>query len=362
MFRVNEKAFSRKRILDFPKLVIALLSNLSKTLSIEVFDMIQTFQLVNYSKQAFSWARLNLKYTAFIYLNNQVVQNFYLEDYKTFKGRILLAVDGFTMSLPNVKKLGKKFGYAKNQKSDSINPIASCIAVYDILNELILSSSMRRYSTEERKMAESSIDKILKLIPLKKFLLVADRGFPSLGMLFYLASKNIDFVIRNSSPFIKEFNDIYDGKENDLVKNVAIDKERYRDNKDYQNIFDNLNRNLKLRMVKVSIGENKFEYLITNLLNTEEFSREDLKEIYRKRWCIETDIKRKKVLAELENFASKTSFRIKQEFYAKILIMNFSNIMIGEVEEELQKKKNDTSYIPFYRIKKTFDSIKVCPN
>ncbi len=352
-------AFTRNRILDFPKLVVAILSNLSKSLSVEVFDMMKTFQLTHYSKQAFSWARLNLKWTAFIFLNDELVKDFYADDdYKKYKGRIFLAVDGFSLSLPNVEKLGKQFGRPSNQTGKGPNPIAACIALYDILNELVISSSIRRNKTSERKMAENGIDKMLTLIPNNKYLLVADRGFPSIGMLFYLASKNIDFVIRNQCPFLKEFNDVYESKSNDLTKTVVVDNDRFNLNKDYANAFNELNRQIKLRMVKVEIGKNNFEYLITNLLDEPEFSALELKEIYRKRWSIETDIKRKKVLFELENFASKTSFRIKQEFYAKILILNFSNMMINDMEEDLQKEKNDTSFkinrnIAYGIIKKT---------
>lgn len=307
--------------------------------------MIQTFQLAHYSKQAFSWARLNLKYTAFIFLNDKLVKMFYSDDdYKTYKNRILLAVDGFSLGLPNVEKLRKKFKTQKNQNGESSYPLASCIALYDILNELIIYSNIRRYMTSERKMAEKGIDKMLSLIPNKKYLLVADRGFPCIGLLFYLASKNIDFVIRNATPFFGEFNDVVEGKSNDLIRTIHVNKKRYKENKDYQEVFIALNKELKLRMVKVEIGENKYEYLITNLLDDKEFSSSDLKEIYHKRWCIETDIKRKKVLYELENFASKTSFRIKQEFFAKILIMNYSNMIINDIEEDLQKEKNDTSF------------------
>jgi hypothetical protein len=107
-------------------------------------------------------------------------------------------------------------------------------------------------------------------------------------------------------------------------------------------------------MVKVEIGLDKYEYLITNLLDNNEFPPSVLKEIYRKRWCIETDIKRKKVLSELENFASKTSFRIKQEFYAKILILNFSNMIIFASNLDLQK---ETDYMIGY-MKRQYTKVK----
>ena len=115
--------------------------------------MIQTFELAHYSKQAFSWARLNLKYTAFIFLNDLIIKKFYEDDdYKTYNGRILLAADGFSLNLPNVEKLGKKFGYNTNQNGKGINPISSCIALYDILNELVIYSGIRRYNPHSRDL------------------------------------------------------------------------------------------------------------------------------------------------------------------------------------------------------------------
>lgn len=337
--------FTRNRIFDFPKLILSILSNLSRTLSIEVYDMIQNFELKHFSKQAFSWARLNLKYTAFIHLNNEFVKKFYEDDYKTYKDRIFLAVDGFALKLPNVKKLGRQFGLPKNQSGESKTPQASCLSLYDILNEVIIDSNFRRYNTSERTMAYKSINKMLTLIPDKKYLLVADRGFPSLGIFFYLTSIGVDFVIRARLPFLNQFKEVFEGNCNDLTQIITIDKKKIKDNSDYTKYINELQCKIKLRVARVEIGENKFEYLVTNLFDENEFPISELKVIYNKRWCIETDIKRKKVLFELENFASKTSFRIKQEFYAKMLIMNLGNIFMNEVETELKVEKKDDSII-----------------
>lgn len=340
MFRTNKTAFTRNRILDFPKVVLALLSGLSKSLSAEVYAMIRTFRLVHYSKQALSWARLFLKYTAFIFLNAELVRRFYRDgDFRTYRGRIFLAVDGFTLGLPNVGELKKKFGFQKNQNGDARAPSASCIALYDILNEIVISSDIRKYLTSERTMALKAVDRMLSLIPGRKYLLTADRGFPGMGMFFFLSSRNIDFVIRNQSGFLKEFSDIYNGKSCDLTAEVKVQRNEV--GREYHADFDAAGGKMTLRMVKVEIGEGKWEFLVTNLLDREEFPPSELKEIYSMRWCIETDIKRKKVLCELENFASKTRLRIKQEFYAKMFIINMSNMMINDIEEELQEERKD---------------------
>jgi hypothetical protein len=41
-------------------LVVAIVSNLSKSLSVEILDRMKTFRLTHHSKQAFSWANMNL--------------------------------------------------------------------------------------------------------------------------------------------------------------------------------------------------------------------------------------------------------------------------------------------------------------
>lgn len=340
MFRTDKTAFTRNRIMDFPKVVLALLSGLSKSLSVEVYDMIQNFRLAHYSKQAFSWARLHLKYTAFIFLNGELVSRFYEEDgFRTYRGRIFLAADGFTLGLPNVEELKKKFGFQKNQNGDACAPSASCIALYDVLNEIVISSDIRRYLTSERKMAVKAVERMLRLISGRRYLLTADRGFPGMGIFFFLASRGIDFVVRTQTGFLKEFSDVYNGKSCDMT--VEVKAQKHEISKEHRADFDALKGKMLLRMVRVEIGEDKYEYLITNLRDREEFPPSELKEIYRMRWCIETDIKRKKVLCELENFASKTRLRIKQEFYAKMFIINMSNMMINDIEEELQEEKKD---------------------
>jgi hypothetical protein len=319
-------------------LILSFLGGLGKTLGIEMYLLEKYFDLSSYTKQAFSLARANLKPEAFKELNEVLISTVYEEDYKTFKDRLFLAVDGFFLTLPNSKEVFDKYG----KPSDvAYHPTASCSSIYDVLNDVILSSNMMPFGTSERQLAKENLDTIKRLLPEKKILLIGDRGYPGIGFFFELLSRDTDFIIRIQSNHYKEFTDQMRGELIDYTKIFKVNKSRQNDLKVYADLFEKIGYEIKLRVVKIEIGKNEYEYLITNLLDTTEFPHSDFKEIYNQRWSIETLFKRKKVLNELENFASKTNIRIEQEFYAKIYMMNLAQLIMNEADEEIAEENKE---------------------
>ena len=80
----------------------------------------------------------------------------------------------------------------------------------------------------------------------------------------------------------------------------------------------------------------KTEYLITSLTNKEEFTIDDLKEIYHLRWSIETYFNLQKNVFELENLSGKTSETIKQDYFARVLSGNLSSLLIEEAQTSIE--------------------------
>ena len=93
---------------------------------------------------------------------------------------------------------------------------------------------------------------------------------------------------------------------------------------------------LSFRIVRFPISETRNEVLITNL-SEDEFSVEELKELYRLRWGIETSFRELKYSIGLINLHSKKVEYIKQEIYAKLTMYNFCEIITTNV---IIKKKN----------------------
>ena len=71
---------------------------------------------------------------------------------------------------------------------------------------------------------------------------------------------------------------------------------------------------LEIHIALVDIGKDEPEILATNL-TPEEFTTEDLKELSKKRWVVETGFDRLKNMIEIEDFSEIQRPLIEQDFY-----------------------------------------------
>jgi hypothetical protein len=105
----------------------------------------------------------------------------------------------------------------------------------------------------------------------------------------------------------------------------------------------------KIRVLKIMLDTGNYEYLITSLLDKENFKTEMFKELYFKRWGVETAYDKLKNTLEIENFSGVKSIVIKQVFYINLLVNNMCSEFIDdvqkEIDEENQKKNNKYEYI-----------------
>ena len=88
--------------------------------------------------------------------------------------------------------------------------------------------------------------------------------------------------------------------------------------------------------MKLKTGET--EILFTNL-ESEKFSTEDIVEIYRLRWGIETNYHHLKENMKMTNISSSKEDLIKQDIYSQMLVANMLQAIVNEVEEEIDQEK-----------------------
>ena len=111
---------------------------------------------------------------------------------------------------------------------------------------------------------------------------------------------------------------------------------------------------LEFRVVKVKLKNGDIEVLATNL-DKNEFSKNDLKELYGKRWIIETGYDKLKNFIELEEFSGIRKEIIEQDFYAGIFIYNVATTVKFNIENTITNEtKNKTKK---YNITANFSSI-----
>lgn len=72
---------------------------------------------------------------------------------------------------------------------------------------------------------------------------------------------------------------------------------------------------------------------------------EDFKEIYNKRWTIETNYDKLKNKLQTENFSGRRKIIIEQDFYSDIYVFNIATTVKHDVNQEIEeKRKNKNKY------------------
>ena len=98
---------------------------------------------------------------------------------------------------------------------------------------------------------------------------------------------------------------------------------------------------LQFRVIKIKTAEDSYEYIITNLPHT--FDPSDIKEIYHRRWGIETSFRYLKHTNGLLHFHCRKPEFLKQEIYANLILYNFGIFLANEAAEENRKRNRRSS-------------------
>ena len=100
---------------------------------------------------------------------------------------------------------------------------------------------------------------------------------------------------------------------------------------------------LKVRIINVTLSTGETEKLATNIMDPN-FTNEEFKALYFKRWGIEVKYSQLKSRYELENFSGVNPIAIRQDFYATIYLSNLMSIAKSEANETAASKQDGLKY------------------
>jgi hypothetical protein len=106
---------------------------------------------------------------------------------------------------------------------------------------------------------------------------------------------------------------------------------------------------LKLRVVRLKLDSGEEEILVTNLLD-ENFSIQEFKELYFKRWGIEVKYNELKSRLQIENLTGDTVISVEQDFYASIYLSNMVALAKQEANEKIALNNKDKTLKYEYKI------------
>jgi len=315
--------------MDFQSLIMFGLNFVKKTLQIELDLFFETIKggEDGISKQGYSEARQKISPTAFIKLADAIMSWYYGDDdYKTFNGYRLSAIDGLLLELNNSERLRNAFGYAEGKDVKLARAKASCI--YDLENDMVITSKITSYFTGEREIAIELIEK-LKQMGLKNDLILFDRGYPSRQFFAYLEGSGVKYLMRLKNQSMKEVNEAL---EPDQIIQINVD-----------------GKTIKVRVLRFMLDSEVEEVLVTNLLD-ENLGIQDFKALYFRRWGVEVKYDELKNRLQIQNFTGDTKIAVEQDFYASIYLSNMVALAKNEANEKIAQNIKDKNLKYEYKV------------
>lgn len=340
----DENRFIRDRKMNQKEYTAFILSQRSCTGYIETirfFTIMMKKDFKTISSQTIGKQRMYIDPKSFNDMNECFIDELYgkFTGFSKFKDHIVCACDGSIVDLPNVTLTREEFplGDENLLKENRIRARVSCFL--DVHSKHILTAKIVETTTNEVDLAIEHLKNLKKRLNIKKLITIYDRGYPSIELIVKTMDLDSKFLIRLPKNVFKH--QIRKMSTNDEIIKINQVNSRLRafDDENLKEKAEKMGR-LEIRIAVVDIGKNEPEILATNLTH-EEFTTEDLKELYSKRWTVETGFDRLKNLVEIEDFSGIRRRIIEQDFYAHIFVYNLAITIKNHAENKITRTPKD---------------------
>ena len=348
----GEPHFVRERLVSLESVIKYPFYDCGRTTAVESISFIRNEHQdknMTVSKSDISKRRRLITKVCYIDMNEDFIDGIYNnpEDLETFKGKFILAGDTSICDAPNIGYTEKQLKalnnpYKNKLKQQLIRFRVSCIA--DVLSDFILVAEIQnQYKYSEVELAIRHLNHLNKKMNMHNTITTYDRGYAALELMLKHLTLDSFFLIRlRSDDFNTERKQM---TTDDEIIDINVNRNRtqnFHDETLKQKAYE-LGR-IPIRITNIELknkkGKTYTETLATNL-PFDEYPPETLKEIYRKRWKIETNFDRLKNIIHLENFSGYSEEIILQDFYANIFMFNFLMAMKLDADQRVKEKHKD---------------------
>ena len=344
--------FTRMRKLTFQIIFMQIFRKTVKSLQLSLNELFMTNHVATpVSSSAYTQARNKFKHTAFIELNNDIIDLFYSDDtIKKWNGYRCIGADGSKIILPKTPEIAAEFGsiLIKNKTIDSSFSCAMFECYYDVLNHVAIKSMFAHGLSYEVDLATQMLD-----VTTKNDLLIYDRAYASYEFLATLISQGKNYLIRCPNSSFKEVQLLIQDTKNwskVVTLKVPISQKKNIEAKE-------LPMEITVRLVSVILSSGELEILVTSIMD-KSIERQEFRWLYGMRWEVETYFSIVKGRLCLENFSGKTSESVKQDFWSTVFISNFETLMTEGSEEEMNANLKEGQYEKKVNTAISFNAIK----
>lgn len=238
-----------------------------------------------------------------------------------WKKRHIHLVDGTTVSMPDTAENQAAYPQPTSQAKGLGFPLARMVVLLSLATGMVGGMAMGPYAGKET--GETALLRELLQSFRRGDILLADRYYCSYFLIALLVELGVDFVVRRHQGRRTDFRRGQRLGEGDHVitwtrpaKPTWMDQETY----------ERMPATLQVREVHVQVDQPGFRVqslaVVTTLTDAEEYTKDDLAELYHKRWLVELDIRTLKVTLGMDVLRCKTPEMVRKEIWTCLLAYN----------------------------------------
>ncbi len=258
-------------------------------------------------------------------------------------GRHVRLVDGTTVSMPDTAENQKAYPQPDTQLPGVGFPLARMVVLMSLATAMICGMAIGPYAGKET--GETALFRQLTYHLNAGDVMLFDRYFCSYFMLAMLMSMNVDAVTRLHQARACDFRRGQRlGTHDHLVAWTRPARPAWMS----PEIYDQMPETITVRELLVEVSQPGFRtesfVVVTTLTDASEYSREEISELYHRRWMVELDIRAIKSTMGLDVLRCKTPEMVREEIWAGLLAYNLIRRTMAQSAEQAGKSPRVLSF------------------
>lgn len=260
-----------------------------------------------------------------------------------WKGRSVLLVDGTTVSMPDTPANQEAFPQPGSQKAGVGFPLARLVAVISLATGAVRELALGRY--QGKQTGETALFRSLWDRFRAGAIVVGDRYFASFFGIAPLRERGVDGVFRMHQRRQYDFRRGRRlGVEDHIVRWTKPPRPEWMD----EALYARLPEELMIRELRVKVERAGFRVeelvLVTTLLDSREYTKEEVADLYLKRWNIELDLRSIKSVMQMDVLRCETPAMVEKEIWMHVLAYNLIRGLMVRAAEAHGKEPRSLSF------------------
>lgn len=260
-----------------------------------------------------------------------------------WKGRHVNVVDGTTVSMPDTKSNQRAFPQPTTQACGLGFPLARLVAVISLATAAVRDLAIGPYKGKET--GETALFRTLMDRLQRGDVVLGDRYFASYFGIAMLVQRGVDGLFRLHQKRKVDFRRGRRlGTEDHVVEWTKPPRPDWMD----EELYALIPETMLVRELRVHVEEKGFRVdelvLATTMVDDQEYSKEELADLFLERWNIELDLRSIKIAMEMDVLRCKTAEMVVKEIWTYLLAYNLIRGLIAAAAEAHGKEPRRLSF------------------